>query len=214
MKKQYADDTIFLPEADDCIRPPEKKEEGKQNMKKFLSALLAFCLIAVMIPAATVRITAETPTYTPDTAWYVADQTTFEISTPAQLLGFAKLLQSGTNFAGKTVKLTANIDLNPGWTASKTPTAAANNWNIDGGNHSGKTFNGTFDGQNFTVSGIYYDKYETFHGLFLIGVGATVKNLKIANAAFVATGWRTGVIFGSVRTTACVIDSVDVASDV
>ena len=38
----------------------KKKEEGKQNMKKFLSALLAFCLIAVMIPAATVRITAET----------------------------------------------------------------------------------------------------------------------------------------------------------
>lgn len=186
-------------------------------MKKFLSAFLAFCLIAVLFPTATVRISAETPVYTPETSWYTDYQdelTTFEISMPAQLLGFAKLLQEGNDFSGKTLKLMADIDLNPGWVASVTPTAATNNWNIDGKNHSGKTFQGVFDGQDHTVSGIYYDKYETFHGLFLTGDGATVKNLKVANAAFVATGWRTGVIFGSVKNNNCVIDSVEVASNV
>lgn len=187
------------------------------KMKPFLSALLAFCLLLTLVPGAAVYAAAETPTYQPQTDWYTLYENEFEefvINTPQELLGFAKLLQGGTDFAGKTIKLGTDIDLNPGWTAGKESVAAVNNWNSDAKNHSGKFFRGTFDGQNHTVSGIYYSGYETFHGMFLIGIGATVKNLNIANSVFAVTGWRAGVLFGSLRDSVSTVDSVSVANDV
>ncbi|MDR0517404.1 MAG: hypothetical protein LBH25_10220 [Fibromonadaceae bacterium] len=60
-----------------------------------------------------------------DTKWYKKSETEFTITTPEQLAGLAKLVNSGNDFYGKTVKLGADIMLNDtaGWQnwASKPP---------------------------------------------------------------------------------------------
>ena len=45
------------------------------------------------------------------TSWYNASQSSFTISTAEQLAGLAQLVNSGTNFSGKTVALASDIDL-------------------------------------------------------------------------------------------------------
>ena len=52
-----------------------------------------------------------------DTSWYSKGETEFEISTPAQLAGLAAIVSGeatgikADNFNGKTIKLTADLDL-------------------------------------------------------------------------------------------------------
>ena len=160
----------------------------------------------------------------PDTSWYNPARSTFEISTAAQLLGFAQLAAEasaenpGTDnyFAGKTFKLTADIDLNPGWegrvnvnggrTAATAPERPVNVWPVI------PSFSGTFDGQGHILRGVYIEgAYNTdcYHdsdggiikgsGMFTVLAGATVKNLVILGSvivyengagASVANGWR------------------------
>lgn len=187
------------------------------KIKQIFSSLLAAGILFTTVPmvmttradAATEETDVSSVTITADTSWYAADKTSFSISSASQLLGFAKLLQTGTTFEGKTINLTADIDLNPGWVASATAAAATNNWNSAvGTNHSGKLFQGSFDGQNHTISGVYYSGYETCMGLFLKGKGASVKNLTVSNTLFVATGWRTGLIFGMVDSGESTVENV------
>ena len=160
----------------------------------------------------------------PDTSWYDPGRSTFEISTAAQLLGFVELAAAASAanpgadnyFAGKTFKLTADIDLNPGWdgrvnvnggrTAATAPERPTNVWTVI------PSFSGTFDGQGHSIRGIYIEgAYNTdcYHdstgyavkgsGMFISLVGATVRNLVILNSvmvyengtgASVANGWR------------------------
>ena len=82
------------------------------------------------------------------------------------------------NFAGKTVTLGANIDLdNMPWTP------------ISG-------FKGTFDGAKFTISNLNVAVEGTASaGLFADGIGATIKNLKLQNVN-VNGNWMTGAIIG------------------
>ena len=112
---------------------------------------------------------------TDNTSWYTdaeedagtADKP-YEISTAEQLAGLAQLVNGGTNFSGKTIKLTADIDLNnQAWTPI--------------GNENGPdaelAFSGTFNGDGYTVSGLNVpDTY--FPGLFgQISTSAAVQNL-------------------------------------
>ena len=102
-----------------------------------------------------------------DVAWHSESETEFTITTAEQLAGLAELVNGGNNFKGKTVKLGANIMLNDtanwqSW-ASSPP---ANEWmpigkvdkgNIINGSYERDTinsFNGIFDGNGFTVSGV------------------------------------------------------------
>ncbi len=125
-------------------------------MKRFISALLVLCtlLALVCVPVAADGAT----TITPDTSWYTANTTedVLYISDAADFLGLAT---AGTNFAGKTIKLTNDIDLNPGWNANvtvengtKVVTMPADAPNIFGRIDN---FAGTLDGCGHTVSGIY-----------------------------------------------------------
>ena len=89
-----------------------------------------------------------------DISWYNDRDTVFEISTAAQLYGLAYLIHTQTTIAtmegitaGKVFKLTADIDLNPGWSADS-GTAAVEFPGI-------VRFCGTLDGQGYTISGLY-----------------------------------------------------------
>ena len=107
---------------------------------------------------------------TTDTKWYEnnKDATEFSIGTAAQLAGLAQLVNGKTNFSGKTIKLTADIDLNnQAWT----PIGNENGVDAE------LVFSGTFDGDGYTVSGLNVpDTY--FPGLFgQISTSAVVQNL-------------------------------------
>jgi hypothetical protein len=137
-----------------------------------------------------------------DTWWYNDLQYEFVITTPEQFAGFAKLVNKGNRFAGKTITLGANIMLNDtadwqNW-ENKPP---KNKWKpvgfiksvIDLGFGFGHAhwdiiewninnyFLGTFDGNGFVVSGVYVRSSQSdddaYVGLFGIAQSATIKNL-------------------------------------
>ena len=122
-----------------------------------------------------------------DISWYVGHEsdTEFSISTAAQLAGLAKLVNDGNNFSGKTLKLTADIDL------------GGNEWTPIGG--SACTFRGTFDGNSFGITGLKVtnNSGNGFAGLFGDVQGSTIKNLTVSgtvtdNAGFSYSGGITG----------------------
>lgn len=98
-----------------------------------------------------------------DTGWYSSTETVFYISSARQLAGVQALLSSGVSFSGKTIKLTADIDLR------------GHEWYSNGW---GTAFAGTFDGQNHKITGLYFDE-ETLGRVALFGSAdsATIKNV-------------------------------------
>ena len=122
-----------------------------------------------------------------------ADATEYVITTAEQLADLAAQVNAGNTFKGKTIKLGNNIDLgNRPWTPAGT--VVHDHDNMSWAN--GKSFNGTFDGQGYTIYNLTVND-NTLDGAGLFGYtnGATIKNLNIKNvnihadcatAAFVA----------------------------
>lgn len=112
------------------------------------------------------------------TDWYDAAQEEFSIHTFGELKGFAELVDSGTSFAGKTVKL-ANDIVAPEdtlWTPI--------------GIDSTKVFKGTFDGNHFTISGIHVKTSSTYAGFFAQIVEALIKNLTLTDGSIESTSTK------------------------
>ena len=151
----------------------------------------------------------QTEKITPDTSWYDASKSEYVLYDAADLLGFMTLCMTkepaktsgdyaradGGFWGGKTVKLGADIDLNPGWDATPTiteeevegkavktlvpPTAAPNVWTPVA------YFGGTFDGQGHTISGLYinYDAPTTNVGMFArTGNASMIKSFALTNS--------------------------------
>ncbi|MBQ3638991.1 MAG: hypothetical protein II955_00535 [Clostridia bacterium] len=105
---------------------------------------------------------------TPDTLWYEGHESDSEyiLTTPAQVLGFVKLGSEGNTFQEKTIKLGADIDLNPGWDATVSvkggvatyPTVPLNKWDMI------LQFSGILDGQGHILRGIYVSANLTNSG--------------------------------------------------
>ncbi len=125
------------------------------------------------------KTTANNGVYTVGMAdYYMEDENTYVIQTPAGLTDFAQSVNSGNSYSGKTVKLGCNIDLNNvkwepiGQTDGSNPVA----------------FFGSFDGQNYTISNLMVnsDAQTSEHyasGFFgFLDSRATVKNIKFDNA--------------------------------
>ena len=142
-----------------------------------------------------------TGVFKPSTKWYekklnadgtIPENTTFEISTAGELYSFAQLVDSGVLFTGHTVKLTAKeYDFNPGWDAS-TMTAPTGEdaiiWNPIGSEQ--KHFQGTFDGNDAVIKGIYvYQDQMKGTGFFAyLGEGAKAHNFTLSNSFIKSTG--------------------------
>ena len=112
--------------------------------------------------------------YWPETEWKEADENwgsdnDYTITTVEQLVAFAKKVNGGNTFAGKTVTLGADLDLDGKlWTPIGT---------------SSNSFNGTFDGNGHTISNLYVGKTGMSNvGLFGVTQNGTIKNLTIDNA--------------------------------
>ena len=114
------------------------------------------------------------------------DEGIYEISTGAELAWFeAQVNDSKNSFSGKTLKLTADIDL------------GGNEWTPIGG--LACTFRGTFDGNSFGITGLKVtnNSESGFAGLFGAVRGSTIKNLTVSgtvtdNAGFSYSGGITG----------------------
>ena len=131
--------------------------------------------------------------------WYEENKNneTLEITSAADLYAFAnEVNENGTSFAGKTVKLTADIDLaNAAWT----PIGQT------GGYSANAYFMGTFDGNGKTIKNLNVSVWEAGEnegkyyasGLFgFIDAGsATIQNLTVDGATVNGSHW-TGVIAG------------------
>lgn len=154
----------------------------KKSIKKFVALLLT---LVVMLPVGALCVSADTtptttPTYTANENWGPNENGVFEISSAEDLLAFTKL--GGLKdrkygyYKDKTVVLTADIDLNPGWDASS-KTEAPNKWTPLW------WFYGTFDGQGHTIKGIYCSRENG--ASFIDGGRSThIKNLSVENSYF------------------------------
>lgn len=107
-------------------------------------------------------------------SWYEKEKMEYHLSTAEELAGFAYLVNQGyTTFKGKTVKLDGDVDL------------YGKNWPMIGvttGSYD-KVFEGTFDGQNHTISGIYIvsckDNLRQVYGFWERLSNATIKNVRL-----------------------------------
>ena len=115
--------------------------------------------------------TALAPLFAQDISWYNANSNTLEISTGEQLKGLAQLVNNNEDlFIGKTIKLANNIVL----TGNFTPI----------GNGS-RNFQGTFDGQGYTISGLSVGSISnisviSYAGLFgYVGAYGQIKNINV-----------------------------------
>lgn len=126
-----------------------------------------------------------------DYDWY--DNTTgnvYEIGTAGALWGLADLTDIGEDtFAGKTIRLTADIDLG-GLTVGGYANAA-NKWYPLSG------FAGTLDGQGHTISGVYVDMTGRDNAGFFSSLpkGAEVRNLTVEGR--ITGGDKVGGIAGT-----------------
>jgi len=153
---------------------------------------------ATKVPA--LKMFADAKVCDVDTSWYDANEEIFEISNAEELIGFSYLSQTN-NFAGKTIKLVADIDLNTnapltqsGWD-SYVQKNRVNEW-IPIGTEA-VPFAGTFDGQGYTISGLYINVGSVgCQGLFAFINGATVRDFELVNGFIKNSGATSGVIAG------------------
>lgn len=166
--------------------------------------------------------------------WYENGKKTgkFEISSAEEMMEMAELVNNGiTTFSGRTVTLTADIDMSQqvqdDSDDSDTASQAAENadskdtdntskaedvtyiWESVGSGSS-EFFSGTFDGAGHTVSGIKYeangttDKYAGVFGHLL----GTVKNLTVAGCEFGGNAQYAGAICAYAGTGAAISDCI------
>ena len=150
-----------------------------------------------------------------DAAWdgttvsaYTVEGDTIKIATAEQFVYFRDQVDAGNDFSGKTVELTADINLNGhnfdpiGWGYDNAT------WNKNGA--AGKVFKGTFDGGNHAIYGLYQDGWDLTNavtgeaytytncgfGLFAAALDATFENLTIDGADIRVECVETGVLVG------------------
>ena len=104
-----------------------------------------------------------------------------------ELYFFASQVNGGNTYAGETVKLTDDIDL------------SGYKWTPIGTTEGTLYFAGTFDGQGYTISNITAQN-SLASGFFGVTDGATIKNLKVANAT-VSGNHCAGAVVGKAKFT-------------
>ena len=114
--------------------------------------------------------------------WYDPNANEFVLTTAGQLAYLAQLVNGGTSFEGKTIKLGGNIEISEKWTAPI-------------GTEKSKPFKGTFDGEGHVVS---VKDDTTFCGLFGYNAG-TIRNVIVTGTvdASSATDTNVGGIAGT-----------------
>ena len=140
--------------------------------RRIFSAVIVLLAVALVFTAPAGATYAWDGT-SEDGSWYSNPSATgeFTIQNGSQLYNLSKLVNAGTNFTGKTVKLGADINLND------------KEWTPIGNTSSGeKHFNGTFNGSGHTITGLNITNANgEYHGLFgYVTSGGTIQNLNVS----------------------------------
>lgn len=190
-------------------------------MKKFLKVTTAVLCLAGILAAGhfvgvdivrSTKSSAQGPILPPfdesklwdgsvDTSWFDPEniQKEYEIENAAQLAGLSAIVSSGQTFENIKVKLVDNIFLN-------NPTKMFENGEFVEGDYLhfnsigiGKPsvkYMGIFDGQNYSINGLYQNDPKSFYGgLFNQANEATIENI-VLNDCYV-TGSNAGALVGS-----------------
>ena len=161
-------------------------------LNRGLSLMLALMLLIGLVPAQTLATEIEVPVI--DNLQYVFNDTelinvtsgtgikvyatsgtaivyegqvevgNYTIEEAAQLETLAQKVNEGTSYSDSTFTLLNGIELSGNWTPIGSKT---------------KSFSGTFDGDNNTISGFYISGSGGYHGLFGNLDGAEIKNLTV-----------------------------------
>ena len=148
-----------------------------------------------------------------DLSWYNKDADVYTIKDAAQLYGLRQLSES-LDFKGKTIKLANDIVVNEGNASTWGEAAPTYSWKPIGYNEEfgGKTFQGTFDGQGHSVSGLYGKTTQSMMSFFgEIGTNGVIKNLKVTNSYFEADKEKSdswGMVAGVVAKSWGTVDTV------
>lgn len=116
------------------------------------------------------------------------DEGDVEINTVEQLKAFRDAVNGGNQYSGKTVLLTADLDL-----------SGEANWTPIGNlvAYPGQSFKGTFDGQGHVISNLTTNqttpKYAVA-GLFGSVVDGTIKNVTVKNVNIKSTHYAGGIV--------------------
>lgn len=117
----------------------------------------------------------QTEVFTPDSSWYDENNTIYILQDAEDLAGFQQKRVEGETFAGKTIKLGADITIDK----EKYPWPDVSD---------AYPFKGTFDGQGHTVSGIYMVTPDNYGGMFgNLGNGAIIQNFILKDSKFSGT---------------------------
>ena len=179
----------------------------RRRLRIFAAAIALVLLCAVCIGGVS---GADVWDGTADTSWYKDNQDTFTITTAEQLAGLARLVNNGNNFVGKTINLGDDIILNSDINADN-----LNKWTLIGSSER-NSFAGTFDGNGYTISGLYqrlnwYDGSGSLGGLFGY-VSGMITGVYLADSKIVIN--KGGVTIGSLvavlnggNVNNCIVDS-------
>ena len=130
-----------------------------------------------------------------NTSWYDPEATEYNIGKAEDLAGLAELVSKNTDFSGKTINLTSDIDLN---SIEWTPIGSTTRNGVTTSDY----FRGTFDGHNHKIANIYINQTsntdERVSGLFGVVAEAEIKNLTIESGTITDQGDTAGGIVGAV----------------
>jgi hypothetical protein len=121
-----------------------------------------------------------------DKSWYSKKSQVYYVNNPDQLAGLAELVNDGTNFIGKTVNLTSDLDL-----------SCYSNW-IPIGKQTEDgliLFQGTFNGNNYKIYNLRINRSNDCQGLFG-AISGTVNDVVVENALVAGNNW-VGILSGS-----------------
>lgn len=123
---------------------------------------------------------------------------TYTVTTAAELAWVAECVNNGNCFEGKTVVLAADIDLSSKY------------WLPIGNGEC--LFEGRFDGQNHTISGLHFDDSSaSYVGLFGAVQNAVIANLRLMGISICADSY-VGALCGAAYNTT--IDNIDITGTV
>ncbi len=116
-----------------------------------------------------------------DTSWYTGDKTEYTLTSADQLMGFQNLRAQKVTFEGVTIKLGCDMIINQG-TLEEIIARGADNYAWKQLNSS-YLFLGTFDGQGYTISGVYMQlTTSAVRGMFGgVSGNAVIKNFTLEN---------------------------------
>jgi len=167
-------------------------------MKRCITFILSVVLLLSVLSIFSV-CSAATMNY--DISWYHASDEVLYLRDSEDFLGFGYLLATKNNFSGKTIELLCDVTINDGdLSADDLQTNTLIPWYNTGT----ENFAGIFEGNEHTVSGLYYPSTKTYVGIFgkPQGTSACVRNLSIVNSLIVSnTATYVGAIFGQMYTT-------------